>query len=192
MRHGVLKKFAAVAGLLCCGFVATAQPDSMGFLKSWQKPCFHAIANVSLLAGESGRALHLQAIPGLQYKTWFAGIGAGLDYYYLRSVPLFIDVRKQFQKSIPLYAYADAGYNIPWIKESERNTEWYRFDFKSGFYYDVGAGWQYQIGKRNKLLFAVGYAGKRLREKQTFLLDSSITRLRYDLRRLSVKVGFQF
>jgi hypothetical protein len=194
MKHGVLKKLLLATWLIMHGLFAMAQQDSMmRKIKTLNKPVFHAIANAGLIAGASDRDLQLQAITGVGYQTWLAGVGAGLDYYYVRSVPLFIEVRKQFKKSMPLFAYADAGVNFPWVENKEEMQAWgYKSDFKSGLYYDFGAGWHYEIGKRNKLLFSVGYAGKKIREVQTTTFNNTITKLEYNLRRISIKVGFQF
>jgi hypothetical protein len=50
---------------------------------------FHSINQVGILAGSSDATLQLQTINGINTKTWFAGLGVGLDYYYVRSVPFF-------------------------------------------------------------------------------------------------------
>ena len=57
---------------------------------------FHSINNIGLLEGQSGAAFQAQTINGFQKRSWFAGIGVGLDYYRYRTIPLFVDVRKEF------------------------------------------------------------------------------------------------
>ncbi len=66
---------------------------------------FHSINQVGILAGISEANLQLQSVNGIQHKTGFVGLGVGLDYYYARSIPVFIDLRKDiFNKPItPLY-----------------------------------------------------------------------------------------
>ncbi|HVY74956.1 MAG TPA: hypothetical protein VG890_09015, partial [Puia sp.] len=73
--------------------------------KAWQ---FHSINQVGLLEGESGSSWQLQTVNGMSYKSWFAGIGVGLDYYRLRGIPLFLDLRKTFghSRNKP-FVYAD-------------------------------------------------------------------------------------
>src|SRR3954451_20111827 len=98
MAHGDLKKLVFPLLFMCTSFYAVAQLDTMGISKSCSKPLFQLVVNAGLLVGKSGRDFQVQAIPGIQYKSWFAGAGSGLDYYYWRTVPLFFDVRKTFSK----------------------------------------------------------------------------------------------
>jgi hypothetical protein len=186
--HGVLKKLLIVL-LLLSGTCAVAQPDSMGIIKMEKTPpAFGALLQAGLLAGGSGRYMQVQTAAGLQYKTWFVGAGAGIDYYYLRSIPVFVSARKLFQNRIPLFLYADAGWNIPWVKKDKTIT-WYTSDFKSGLYYDGGLGWQVKLSKRHALSLSAGYSGKKIREARATLYDT--TQLVYSLRRYSFKIGFQ-
>src|SRR5215467_547922 len=58
---------------------------------------FRSINQVGLLEGTDGGAFQIQTINGVQFRTWFLGIGVGIDNYRLRSVPLFVDLRKEFK-----------------------------------------------------------------------------------------------
>ncbi len=187
MAHGVLKKLLLQSLFATASLFAFAQQDSMGFSKSFSKPSFQVLLNAGLLTGKSGRDFQAQIIPGMHYSTWFAGIGAGVDYYYWRTVPLFIDLRKTFSKAHAFFLYGDVGWNLPWIKK--QNT-WYQQKFKSGLYYDVGGGLHFKLNKQNSLLLSVGYSEKKINEIRTTGFDK--TKLAYDLRRISIKVGFQF
>src|ERR1700712_5956221 len=74
---------------------------------------FHSINNIGLLEGQTGSSFQIQTVNGAQYKSWFAGIGLGLDYYRYRTVPLFLDLRKEFGKSSNrLFLYADMGVSF--------------------------------------------------------------------------------
>lgn len=192
MEHGVLKKLAPAVCFLLCSVFAAAQQDSMGKSKSSNKPHIQGIVQAGLLAGASGRDLQVQTIVSVQHNTWSAGIGVGLDYYFVRGIPLFVDVRKQFKTSIPLFVYADAGWHLPWRKENEVTTGLHTNDFKNGFYYDAGLGWSFEPNTRNKILLSAGYSGKSYTEIQRFTFDSPVTKLEYTLRRISIKAGFQF
>jgi hypothetical protein len=200
MGYGVLKKLRFILLMLFCSTVAAAQSDSMALSKSLKsKPVFHAVLNASLVAGASGRDLQLHAISGGQYKTWFAGVGAGLDYYYLRSVPVFFQLRKTFSKPHMPFLYINAGGNIPYMKEAQKRVEgWYTSRFKMRAYYDLGAGWLFSLNRRNAILISGGYSTKRLYEIQRLLNQPPgtndelyTTRIHYTLRRLAVTVGFQ-
>jgi hypothetical protein len=191
MKHGLLKKLVPVTLSLLLGICATAQEESSNPVKVVpQKPSFHVIATAGLLAGSNGRDLQVQAIPNLKSKDWSFGMGGGLDYYYLRSIPLFVDVRKHFTNYMPLFLYGDIGLNVPWVDIPKQQLLWMNQSFKTDLYFDLGAGWQVHLNNRNNINFSAGYTGKKLREFRKS--DFQDTKLTYDLRRISVKVGFQF
>src|SRR6476620_3545484 len=74
---------------------------------------YNSIALAGLLEGQQGSSLQLKSINGVQHKNLFAGIGVGFDYYFVRSIPLFMDVRKTNFLKTPLFIYADAGMHMP-------------------------------------------------------------------------------
>src|SRR6476469_1213545 len=186
MAHGVLKKLLLPL-FMFVSLVTAAQQDSMGVSKSSKVASFQMLANVGLIAGKSGRDVQVQAIPQMQYRSWIAGVGVGLDYYYWRTVPLFVDVRKTFSKAYAPFLYGDIGWNVPWIKKQK---VWYDSHYKTGVYYDVGGGWNFKVNQHNSLLLSSGYTLKKIHEVRTTNFDK--TKLDYELRRISIKVGFQF
>jgi hypothetical protein len=157
---------------------------------------------VGLLEGEKGSAFQLQTVNGLKYKTWFTGIGVGLDYYTFRSVPVFLSVNKEFligRNSI--YVLLDAGYNIPWYKREEgRGNNFISSDFSGGLYWSGGVGYKISVNKnRDAVLLNLGYSFKRMQESQempVFCINppckSSFEKYDYKLNRLSLKLGYQF
>ena len=58
---------------------------------------FHSINNIGLLKGQVDDVLQLQTINGIKYKSFFGGVGIGLDNYYFKTIPLFVDLRKCFK-----------------------------------------------------------------------------------------------
>ena len=197
MAHGVLKKLMPVLLFLVFTISAAAQQDSMVHQK--QAPVFHVIVNGGVLAGSSGRDALVQLVPGIAYKGWFAGVGSGLDYYYWRGVPVFLDVRKVFQNSIPFFLYSDVGWHFPWIEDAYKTDNWYTEDFNKGLYYDVGAGYHVKIGRSHALLLSVGYSGKKVTSIRKLLnipqdTDERLytTKFDYNLHRVAIKLGFQF
>lgn len=163
---------------------------------------FHSINNIGLLEGEAGSAFQLQTINGVQYKSWFAGAGLGLDYYRFRGSPIFLDVRKMFPLSTnTFFVYGDIGIHASWLTEKQRNSNSYiavLSDFNNGLYTDAGAGYQICLGNKGALLISAGYSFKSIRGTQVDYTPLSydgppaITRLRYDLSRISVKMGLKF
>jgi hypothetical protein len=151
-----------------------------------------------ILEGSSGSALQLHSINGISYKTWFAGLGAGLDYYYHRSIPLFISVSKSLSGSkLPLYFTGDLGVNLPWTSnEIYFNTPG---KYHSGLYAGTGLGYKFSMRNSNALLLNLGYNYKRLSETREVIVNCFIPpcpdyteAYNYKLKRLSVRVGWTF
>ena len=155
-----------------------------------------------LLEGEKGSAFQLQTVNGLKFKTWFTGVGVGLDYYTYRSVPLFLSINKEFllgRNSI--YALLDAGYNFPWYKREEgRGSNFISSDFSGGFYWSGGMGYKISVNKnRDAVLLNLGYSFKHMQESQempAFCVNppckSLVEKYDYKFNRLSLKLGYQF
>jgi hypothetical protein len=91
-----------------------------------EKPSrFQTIIQGGLLAGSSTESFALQTINGFRFGNWYAGVGAGLDFYMQRGVPLFADVRYHFSSQRKsFFIYTDAGVHVPWIKK-KRSTQYY-------------------------------------------------------------------
>jgi len=68
-------------------------------LPAQQKPRFSTQNMVGLLVGGSDNAPQVQTINGLAYRNWFTGVGAGIDWYYQRSIPLFLSANRFFTTS---------------------------------------------------------------------------------------------
>lgn len=162
------------------------------------KKRYSSIYNAGVVVGESVQQLSLQTVQGVRWGSWFAGVGAGLDYYYMRTLPLFVDVRKNIVgKRNALFAYADVGYNLP-LPEKDSEEVWYKIKYNKGLYYDAGIGYQIKVHKRAVLLSA-GLSTKALQEVRTYPyiwgppgMPDSRDQLDYRLSRLLIKVGFQF
>ncbi len=183
--------------LLWVGGNITAQQKKPASL--WR---FHSINSVGLLEGEAGSAFQLQTVNGVQYKSWFAGAGLGLDYYRFRGVPVFLDIRKMFPlASNAIFIYGDIGIHAGWPTEKQKNTNSYvaaLSDFQNGLYTDAGVGYQIGLGNKRAFLISAGYSFKSLRGTQTDYTPGyydgppAITKLRYDLSRVSLKMGLKF
>jgi hypothetical protein len=153
-----------------------------------------------ILEGGAGTSFQLQTINSVRYKTWFAGAGTGLDYYYQRSIPLFASVSKFFPKAkSALYFNGDAGINFAWAKNTGDNFG-YRGDFSPSLYWAGGAGYRFASKKRSDgFLINLGYSYKHIVQKNKITQPCLIPPCptydeRYDfrLRRLSLKMGWMF
>lgn len=172
------------------------QKDS---LHAKKKFTYGATVQAGLLKGESNTALQLQSIHGVQYKTWFGGIGIGIDHYHIRTVPVFASVSKDLlNKSNTAFVYADLGAQMVWLRNKE---EWQygNLDFKAGVYYNAGAGYKLDLAKKHALLVSAGYSLKKISYSSSYTYPcynapcpeyKNVTE--YVLRRISLRLGFMF
>ncbi len=181
-------------------FVSAQQKSSINL---WS---FQSIANVGLLEGQTGSAFQLQTVNGARYKSWFAGVGLGLDYYRIRTIPLFIDIRKEFGKnSGKLFIYADGGISFGWATDAQKTGYWLNDQFHNGFYSDMGLGYKSAIGKKSAVVISIGYSYKKANESYSspyyypnyYATDimppnDSREKIGYSLNRLSMKIGWAF
>lgn len=161
---------------------------------------FSSINQVGLLSGGRGEAFMLQTINGIKKEKWFAGMGTGLDFYGERTIPLFIDIRRDLINRLNTpFVYADAGVNFSWLNSSQRQQK--QFPTSSpGLFYDLGIGWKLS-GKNNRgCVFSAGYSFKQVKEKIKYgwwpaptpqLESENYERHNYLYRRLVIKMGFQ-
>jgi hypothetical protein len=170
---------------------------------------FHSINQVGILEGSSNGAFQAQTINGVQYKSWFLGVGVGLDDYRYRTIPLFADVRKEFGKSRNrLFVYADAGVHFAHLTNNQKNEFIQGGKFSKGFYGDGGLGYRVGIGRRSAMLISAGYSYEHFRETSpsyVFFPPSYVIiptplnynpypndRYDYYLHRLTLKIGLEF
>lgn len=160
---------------------------------------FQGIVQGGLIEGNTGPSWHIQSVNGIYYKGWFAGLGVGIDYYMMRTVPLFIDVRRDlFKRAKTPFLYADAGIQFDWLRTKEKRS-WGDSDYGRGRYYDIGGGYKITLKKAQAISISAGYSLKTLREERvTFLqciqppCDPAKDYYNYNLKRLSFKIGWQF
>jgi hypothetical protein len=171
---------------------------------------FHSINQVGLLNGQTGSAFQIQTVNGLQYKSWFAGIGAGIDYYRFRGIPLFVDIRKTFgHAKNKLFVYGDGGIQLNWATDKEKTTNGVEDKISNGLYLDGGLGYHIYINRSNAFLISLGYSYKKITDHSPliyyypFYYNSAITgvypdqssqtnKLNYSLNRISIQLGWEF
>jgi hypothetical protein len=178
-------------------YIYSQQIDSS--VKPRTKISLHSITQAGAIIGEKDDFdLSLQVINGVSFKNWFAGIGAGVDDYEYRSIPLFLDVRRNFErKQTNFFVYADGGISFPWAHKEEKQFS--NYVFKRGLYADAGIGYSFKIGKANALMVSGGYSVKKLKKGKTdfyFMNGQTIFEkpnlYYYEFKRILFKVGFQF
>jgi len=174
--------------VICLLTVGVKQTGAQGKFR------FRSISQVGLLVGQSRPAFQLQTINGLAYKGCTVGVGVGMDNYYFKTIPVFMDVRKNFlaKKNSP-FVYADLGWSIPQDREVIVNS-WQKSDYASGLYYDLGVGYASSLWKAVGLTVSIGYSKKELKEERTYGPFDPAEPARefydYSFKRLSLKLGF--
>jgi hypothetical protein len=162
-------------------------------------PCsFSSIEQGGVLRGPYSSYFQAQTINGIRYKTWFAGVGAGLDFYRYKGVPIFLDVRKHFFKSkYSPFIYADGGIHL--AGTNNEKSQFVTTKYKNGFYYDVGLGYKVNVTNKTGFLISAGYSYKQVVYRQFFHYcpacfppNSTLDTHSFYLNRLSLKMGWQF
>lgn len=184
-------------GIVC---IASAQEAKQGQPAKHGCSCsFSSINQAGVLNGSKGAYLQLQTINGIRYKTWFAGIGAGIDYYTHRGFPVFLDVRKDvFNKRSTPFLYADAGIHLV-NNAKEKLSEWYQNTYSNGFYGDAGIGYKLGFRSAGGLLVSAGYSYKNINRRYEYINTCGTPNCYEDYftyknyyHRLSLKLGWQF
>lgn len=133
------KKAILIIIINCCLYNAAFSQKRTSF----KMPEFSSALRAGLLNGQADKAgAEVQLVGGINCKTWFTGIGAGIDNYSgFKSIPLFIDIRKELRekKNTP-FVNADVGYNIPLRDKDHKNEDWVHYKFEGGLYYELSAG----------------------------------------------------
>lgn len=160
---------------------------------------FHSINQIGLIKGQQkDLRVQLQTINGIEFKKVFLGLGAGIDYYDRRSIPLFADLRTSLPFSNhSFFTYGDIGVNFPWEKDVKK--EWIIYKNKAGLYYDLGLGYSIKTTKRNAFFISAGYSRKERKEKTTNywmnggqIVYGQSYNYSYQQRRIVVKLGLMF
>src|SRR5437868_5448404 len=164
--HFMLYKIIFISMCLLVATILNAQPVE----KPKENKCscsFTSINQVGFLAGEGDDSYQFQTVNGLQYKTWTAGAGIGIDGYRYRSIPVLLQLRKEFPVSgNAFFIYNDIGLNYPWVKDSQKSTYYGASNYSHGVYYDGGVGYRWRI-KKQSLLFSSGFTLKKMKEDRS-------------------------
>lgn len=184
--------------------IATVLLFQLGLAAQSLKLKFTSINEVGIVVGKSRSAYQLQTINGLTYKTFSAGIGVGIDDYYLKTVPLFLDVRKNFgSKKLHPFLYGDAGTNFPWNKADVGNPFINGGEYSKGIYLDAGAGYSIKIKKIGAMFLSIGYTSKTINEESYYYYaidplpypytpETNKIDYKYTLSRVTIKMGLSF
>jgi hypothetical protein len=190
-----MKAIVILHGLLLVVSGAICQQTKEGR----QKIMFSTVNQAGLISASNGESAIIQTINGIKKDKWSTGIGVGLDYYIERSIPLFLDIRRDLTdtKNTP-FIYADGGACFQWLNQGQKRQR-NAIDNYPGLYYDLGAGWKLSGKNKRSFIVSAGYTGKQVREKalSTIWMPMPANTPRdkeyykYNYRRIVIKVGFQ-
>lgn len=161
------------------------------------------IPEVGLLNGDNLVSAQVKLTGGIQKKAWMFGLGTGIDYYKIRTVPVFADVRYTFGKKANWFSYANLGADIVWALETQYAQHFVmgvfnKDKFNSGVYADLGVGYAFQGEKKQGLLISIGYSVKTLgssyqeavyKEFPPYGIEYRDKKLDYTLNRLVLRLG---
>lgn len=170
-----------------------------------KKAQFSSAFKAGLLNGEADKAgAELQFVGGFAYKSWFSGLGTGIDYYSgFKSIPVFIEIKKDIrQKKNTPFINADIGYNWPLINKNYKSNNGFKYKFQGGLYYEVSAGYKFILSNTLSMALSAGYSYKNFKEKDSTTyysvgpfdqpLPPEVNLYNYKFRRISIKVAFWF
>jgi hypothetical protein len=189
-----MKLFTLVSLFLISGYV-NGQDNSNG--SSLQR---YTSFEVALVNGDHMSSFNVQGKAGIKFNKTLAGVGAGIDGYRFRSVPVFLDLQQEFgKKSRRLFVFVNGGYNFPWVTERDKVREGFiEGKFSGRVYYDAGIGLKLQLPGTNAVLFSAGYSGKHLKKVYNAyycpwgVCQTTINKVDYKFSRIVFRAGWQF
>ena len=155
---------------------------------------FNSYNAVGFVAGRSPIAFTAQTVNGVKFNNWFAGAGFGIDNYFIKTLPLFFDLKRDvYIRHFNLFLFADIGTHFP-IKDKEVKTTYSVFTTKGDLYLDAGIGCKFKTGKRSHIFLSLGNTYKKITQTE----ESTDVGFPYKnetvntMSRISFKMEFQF
>ena len=131
------------------------------------KPAYRSFNTVGMAIGNSKSAYQVLTTHGVSYKSWYAGVGTGVDDYRNRSVPVILSVSRYLLSQNNLFINVNGGPNFVWGK-SERNRLWNQLDSKAfpGLFAEAGFGFRLETRNPEQgILFGTYYSYKNFKER---------------------------
>ena len=186
--------YLTIAGL-CCLFSVCAQRKDI-----------YVLPQAALLNGDVAVSAQVSLTAGMEYGLWSFGLGAAIDYYKIRTVPVFADIRRKWNARSPVFAYSGIGYDIAWPTETQYmwgpdNWGGNREDhFTGGWYGELGIGYAFENGKKQGVVLSLGYSLKtvteitsepRMRDFPPYTIEWYDKNYDYNFGRIVIKAGFR-
>ncbi len=150
---------------------------------------FYSQNYVGLLKGQQGgSSLLVQSINGVQKKGWFAGLGIGMDFYRIRSIPLFLNASKFLFAKQQFFVSGNGGINLYWRDKMDvfnSNKHPPQFSGEAGFGYLLK-----DPDDKKRFILSMGYSYKHIREETS--RTDNVERNDWRFHRLVAKFGLLF
>ncbi|GAC1444432.1 MAG: hypothetical protein NVSMB63_13810 [Sediminibacterium sp.] len=193
MRKNIL---LSIALLIAAGVAAQPQKVESGY---------YFLPQVSLLNGDHAVSSSIQVTGGIERKSWSFGLGAAIDYYRVRTTPVFADLRTYFGRNRSLFSYLNLGTDIAWPLSSQTRSVWIgtrsaESSFSNGLYTDIGFGYALRGKHKNGVVMSIGYSIKTTAETYPeviyhpfppYINEAGERKLDYTLNRLVLKLGLR-
>ena len=162
---------------------------------------FTGTVQAGLLEGEKGSAMQFGATAGVKLNSWIASLGSGLDYYDVRSIPVFLNVQKNiFNRDKTPFVYLGGGHHFLWLPKTYNDWSWWgNTENKGGLYYHAGIGYQLPVMKKAGWFFTAGFSEKQHSAETSSAYPCLVgpcpeykEKISHRLRRLSVTTGLRF
>ena len=151
--------------------------------------------------GERGTSAQIEVIPSIKYKGYYIGVGTGVDYYFIRTIPVFLELKKVFTPNTnSVFVYADAGLDYPWPSNNNKLMQG-QMDLSNGHRLAGGIGYQISVFKKTFLQLSAGYSYKQLKQYVqgwVTIYDPRVDwfdftqHYNYKLNRLAFNIGLSF
>jgi hypothetical protein len=132
------------------------------------KPGVAIYPGISLVTGAAENSWQWQVVGAVVKKNWVAGIGAGMDYYRYRTVPVFLSVRREELFRRLFFGYAGVGLTIPAVTDGQKKAFTVSDKFYTGVYAETGVGIRIPVRGKWSARVSLGYGFKSLREKAVY------------------------
>jgi len=193
-----MKKLTTLFFLLVIGITRISAQASASKNKNLLSN-FHSYNTVQLLNGSTTTSAAIISVNGFQFHHFFTGIGVGYDYYYRRSIPLFVETRYNVVGKIrKLQLFANAGANFI-VNQQNKNFVNKTGPYKTGRYWSAGFDYFIPV-KTDALTIGIAYSSKQviqMVDNYTWnpLLNRSENipiKEEYLLNRMAVRLGWVF
>lgn len=191
----ILLSVVAIISGITAQEIKKVRKDSFG-----EKKIFSSQISSGIVEGEQNTSFHVEILNGIRYKTWFAGIGTGLDYYYYRTIPVYLSGIKYLSpRNHSFFIQGDAGMNFVWEDETLSTWNEVSHEYKPGLYWNGILGFVTGLDRKNAFSFGVGYSYKSLKEIKEMTVicfnppcENTFETYQYNLKRLTLRLGWQF